>query len=106
MSNNLEIEILYFEDCPSWKQADDIMESVLRDLDIDHHIALVRVETQDEADTNRFVGSPTIRVNGEDLFPTSQNHYALGCRVYQTPEGLRGWPTQEMLKEKLVLHME
>ena len=40
MSNNLEIEILYFEDCPSWKQAVDIMESVLRDLDIDAYDAL------------------------------------------------------------------
>ncbi len=27
--------------------------------------------------------------------------YALGCRMYATPEGLRGSPTAEMLKEAL-----
>jgi hypothetical protein len=43
----------------------------------------------------------TLRVNGVDLFPTDQTDYALGCRVYQTPGGYQGWPTEEMLSEKL-----
>ena len=104
-ANNMKIEILYFEDCPSWKKAIEILETVLADLNIEPHIALVRVETQEEAVAHQFVGSPSIRVNGEDLFPTGQDHFALGCRVYQTPEGFRGWPTAALLKEKLALHV-
>ena len=47
-------------------------------------------------------GSPTIRVDGEDLFPVPERAgYALGCRMYATPEGLRGSPTTEMLREAL-----
>jgi MerR family copper efflux transcriptional regulator len=42
-----------------------------------------------------------IRVNGVDPFPTGQTNYALGCRVYQTPEGYKGWPTEEMVSVKL-----
>jgi len=70
-------------------------------LGISQEVALTPVETQEEAVENEFTGSPMIRVNGVDLFPTGQTNYALGCRVYQTPEGFRGWPTEEMVLEKL-----
>ena len=36
-----------------------------------------------------------------DLFPTDQDQFALGCRIYQTSEGFKRWPTKEMLLEKL-----
>jgi hypothetical protein len=55
------------------------------------------VETDEEAIERQFVGSPTIRLDGEDLFPGGSEDYALGCRVYTTPEGLRGWPTGDMI---------
>ena len=97
----MKIEILYFDACPSWKQAVDNLEAVLAALEIETRVALVRVENQAEAEAHQFVGSPSIRVNGIDLFPTDQDHYALGCRVYPTPEGFRGWPTKVMLQEKL-----
>lgn len=95
------IELLYFEDCPSWKNARKILKDSLIKLGIPQEVILTQVETQEEADENRFSGSPTIRINGEDLFPMEQDHYALGCRVYQTPEGFKGWPTEEMIIEKL-----
>ena len=66
-----------------------------------HDIGLTRVETDAEARETRFVGSPTIRLDGEDLFSSDSGDYALGCRVYSTPEGLRGWPTREMLYDAL-----
>jgi hypothetical protein len=63
---------------------------------------LVAVNTDEEAQRLRFPGSPTIRVDGEDLFPMPDRaEYALGCRMYATPEGLKGSPTAEMLKDAL-----
>jgi hypothetical protein len=62
----------------------------------------VCIETHEDAERQRFVGSPTIRVEGADLFPMQYSEYNLGCRVYFTPEGLRGWPTANMLHEALV----
>jgi hypothetical protein len=99
--NNLNIELLYFDDCPSWKNALDILKESLNNLDISQEISLISVETQEEAKENEFNGSPMIRVNGIDLFPTSQTEYALGCRVYQSPNGYKGWPTEQMVSEKL-----
>ena len=101
VEKNLNIELLYFDHCPSWKNALDILEESLRNLGVSQDISLIPVETQEDAEANDFTGSPMIRVNGIDLFPTGQTNYALGCRVYQTQEGYRGWPTEDMVSEKL-----
>lgn len=98
---NLKIELLYFDDCPSWNNAQEILLGSLKTLGLSQSVDLVAVETQEDAVHHKFTGSPMIRVNGEDLFPTGQENYALGCRVYQTPEGYKGWPTKEMVLEKL-----
>jgi hypothetical protein len=97
----IDIELLYFDNCPSWKNALVTLEAIVEEYGITSKISLIRVETQEESVLHGFVGSPTIRVNKKDLFPTDQGHFALGCRIYQTSEGLKGWPTKEMLVEKL-----
>jgi hypothetical protein len=98
---NANVELLYFEDCASWKNALDILNATLENMDLAKDVSIIQVETYEEAVEHQFVGSPTIRLNGEDLFPTGQDQYALGCRVYQTPDGFRGWPTASMLEENL-----
>lgn len=95
------IELLYFDDCPSWKNALAVLKESLNKLGISQNVSLIPVETQEEAEENEFTGSPMIRVNGMDLFPTGHSNYALGCRVYQTPQGYKGWPTEEMIVEQL-----
>lgn len=100
-NKKLDIELLYFDDCPSWKNALITLEAIVEEYEISSKISLIRVETREEAVLHGFVGSPTIRVNKKDLFPTDQDQIALGCRIYQTSERLQGWPTKEMLLEKL-----
>ena len=98
---NVKIELLYFDDCPSWKQALENLNESMSKTGISEEVTLIPVETQEDAQEYKFTGSPMIRVNGVDLFPTGQTSYALGCRVYQTPDGYKGWPTREMITEKL-----
>jgi hypothetical protein len=65
-------------------------------------VDMVAVNNCEAAQGLRVPGSPTIRVDGQDLFPVPQRaSYALGCRTYATPEGLRGSPTAEILREAL-----
>jgi len=97
----MDIELLYFDDCPSWKNTLVTLQAIVEEYGISSKISLIRVETQEEAVFHEFVGSPTVRVNKNDLFPTDQGQFALGCRIYLTSEGLKGWPTKEMLLEKL-----
>ena len=100
----MKVEILYFDGCPTYVAADEAVREVLSDEDIEAGVELVAVNTNQEAQRLRFPGSPTIRVDGRDPFPVPERTgYALGCRMYATPEGLKGSPTAEMLKEVLAM---
>jgi hypothetical protein len=99
----MEVEILYFDGCPSYREAQATFEKVLSQGDVSTQIRPVAVNSDEEARRLRFLGSPTIRVDGEDLFPVPDRAgYALGCRMYVTPEGLKGSPTAKMVRAALV----
>jgi len=98
----ISIELLYFNACPSWKETLKILGDAFKEVDIVNNVKLVRVETYDEAVSHQFPGSPTIKINGQDIFPTKQDNYALGCRVYKTPGVFKGSPTRGMILEKLL----
>lgn len=48
-----------------------------------------------------FAGSPTITINGADVFPSDGRTSDLACRVYATPHGLKGTPTTEQITAAL-----
>ena len=95
------VELLYFDGCPSWRNALAELELALKSLGLPKDINLVQIDTDSEAKVNRFVGSPMIRIDGVDLFPVDHSDYALGCRLYTTPEGMRGWPSLDMIQAAL-----
>jgi len=98
----MRVEVLYFDGCPTYRVAEKTLREVLAQEDAEAEVELVAVNTDEEARRLRFPGSPTIRVDGEDLFPVpDQVGHALGCRMYATPEGLRGLPTAEMVRASL-----
>ena len=98
----MRIEVLYFDGCPTYRAAEETLRGVLTQEEVEADVELVAVNTDEEARRLRFPGSPTIRVDSEDLFPVPDRaEYALSCRMYATPEGLRGSPTTEMLGEAL-----
>ncbi len=100
-SNSVSVEILYFTGCPSWKQTIEDLKFVLAEKGVKPDFKLTRIESDNDAKDKKFPGSPTIRMNGQDLFPTDQPNYFLQCRVYSTPDGMLATPTREMLKERL-----
>ncbi len=99
----MKVEVLYFGECPSYVAAQKTLREVLGGLGTDAEVEMVAVETDEEAGRLRFPGSPTIRIDGEDLFPSSaeREDWRLGCRVYAAPEGLKGSPTAAMIEEAL-----
>jgi hypothetical protein len=98
----VEVEVLYFDGCPTHMAATRTLREVLAELGEETEVELVAVESDEEAQRLRFPGSPTIRVNGRDLFPVPERSvWALGCRTYATPEGLKGYPTREMFRDAL-----
>ena len=95
------IELLYFDGCPSWKLALENLKKVVENENISAEIRLVKIVDPEQAQREHFLGSPSIRVNGSDLWPEKRENYTLSCRVYKTPIGMKGSPTIEMLMEKI-----
>lgn len=60
-------------------------------------IEFVEVQDADAADRERFLGSPTVRINGHDVEPAAdqRSDFGLKCLLFATPEGLRGTPADD-----------
>ena len=79
------------------------MTEAIQELAIDVTIEEIQVESDEAALAHRFQGSPSIRVNGEDVDPISVEEmpYGMACRMYVTPDGLKGAPAQETIRAAL-----
>jgi hypothetical protein len=97
----MKIELLYFDGCPSYQTADRLLREALAEENHSATIEMIKIETEADAQRWKFVGSPTIRLDGVDPFPRDETNYGLECRVYVTPDGYRGWPTKAMLRDAL-----
>jgi hypothetical protein len=97
----MQIDLLYLDGCPSWQGGLENLKAALAEEGIEAEIRLVQVDNNDEAGRLRFLGSPSFHVNGADLWLEERTIYALSCRVYSTPQGMRGAPDIEMLRQKL-----
>lgn len=75
--------------CPSHDDAIARLRDVLVELGRPDEPVDVRwVENDEDAVAARFVGSPTIRVDGVDIVPpASDDGFGLTCRVYRTVDG-------------------
>jgi hypothetical protein len=96
----VDVTLLYFEDCPSWREASVHLETLAEedsDLFVHHQI----VDTDEAAQQHRFCGSPSIHANGRDLFASPDAPVGLSCRIYQTQDGPAGSPTLEQLRQAL-----
>jgi hypothetical protein len=96
----MEITLLYFDGCPNWKVADDrlkLLASERPEITVTHQL----VETPDQAIDVGFFGSPSLHVNGTDLFAEPNSHVGLACRRYSTPDGYEGAPTLDQLRAAL-----
>lgn len=93
------IEILYFDGCPNHQGLDDHIRNLLATAGVHLPIRQRRIDSAAQAQTERFLGSPTVRVNGVDVDPTAaaQSVFGLSCRVYLTADGLRGTPADQWI---------
>jgi hypothetical protein len=97
----IDVTFFYFEDCPSHDVALARLQEVLREEGILAEIEIIKVETEDQARQYQFVGSPTIRINGEDIVPTTdQQIVGLACRAFVLEDGrISPLPSYEMIRK-------
>jgi hypothetical protein len=97
----VNIDLLYFDGCPSWQSGLENLKSALAAEGIQASIRLLRIDDPSEAERQHFLGSPSFRANGVDLWPEERASYGVSCRLYATPQGMKGAPSVEMLRKQL-----
>ncbi len=97
------VEILYFEGCPNHEPARMLVERLARQLRIEPEIRLVEIADPDAAVELRFLGSPTVRVDGVDVEPgaAERRDFALACRIYRSEGGITEQPDERWMRDAL-----
>ena len=92
----MRIEVLYFDGCPNHVPTVARVKQVMADLGLQVGIEELKVTSLEDVQRLRFLGSPTVRVNGVDIEPSAQGrtNYGFSCRVYS---GLSGLPPDALI---------
>ena len=98
----MEIEVLYFDGCATWRAAVSGVQEVLSELGLREEVRLVSVDSREEAEQLRFLGSPTVRVNGKDVEPrTASEGFGMECRLYWVDGKPTGSPPKLWIKNAI-----
>ena len=97
------VEILFFEGCPNVEAARALVQRIASEEGITLQVRLVEV-TPDDAERLRFLGSPSVRVDGHDIEPGAdqRTNFTFGCRVFRTAQGLSGEPASDWVRAPLI----
>jgi hypothetical protein len=95
------VEVLYFESCPSYQRLLPTVQRLAARAGAE--VQQRCVESAEEAERERFLGSPTIRVDGRDIDPgaSDRTDYGLKCRLYRTQAGPSPIPPEEWIRAAL-----
>jgi hypothetical protein len=93
----MNIELLYVANCPNHVVALERLRATLSEENLQTPVNEVLVSDAATAQSLKFPGSPTIRINGHDVEPhTGQTtSFGLMCRLYSDGSGV---PSQQSLR--------
>ena len=70
--SGIEVEVLHTETCPTWRATALRIRELADSEALAVDLAVSTIKTLDEAAEHRFVGSPTVRVDGRDVQPEAE----------------------------------
>jgi hypothetical protein len=99
----MKVELLYFDFCPGYQVLPPKLRELLVEQGIHAELNLHRVESVEMAESEHFLGSPTVRVDGEDIEPGAgaREDFGLKCRLYRSKEGSSGLPPERWITSAL-----
>jgi hypothetical protein len=101
------VELLYFDDCPGHEPLLARVRALIAEHGIPALIEPVRIASDEQAQAARFLGSPTLRVDGADVEPGADDRtdHGLKCRLYRGAGGLSGSPDDALIVASLTAGM-
>jgi hypothetical protein len=95
----VRVELLYVDDCPGCEELRPRLRRLLAERGLAQSLELLRVSTPEQAKAQRFLGSPTVRVDDRDVDPEAERRTDFGvkCRLYPTAAGAAHAPSDELI---------
>lgn len=99
----MKIELLYIADCPHYQPAVKRVHEMLRAIGRSGVVEEIEIRSNADAEAWRFIGSPTVRVNGLDIEPEARaiRHFGVGCRSYAEAGHRSGLPSKDLIRRAL-----
>lgn len=102
----MDVVLYHTPTCHIWKKALEELKKALAESGVHAEVKTVVVNTQEDAEKHRFLGSPTLHVNGKDVDPMADKltRYGLAaCRTYWWKSKSYEYPPKEMVSQALKL---
>lgn len=98
----IRIELVYFDGCPAYEQANDNVEQALRRLGLKGQATytMINMSAPDAPAYASRYGSPAILINGIDLIGMEPSD-EFACRLYDG----RLYPSVELIESRLLEHL-
>lgn len=101
-SDTLDVELLVVPECPHATAAHELLRTALDAAGLrGTGVRVSLIDSEREAEERGFVGSPTILIDGRDLFAESGRPVAVACRIYFGLAGPSGLPSADELQRAL-----
>lgn len=96
----MRVEILTVQGCPHAEATRDLVHEAVRREKVEAAISCIEVNSAEAAQQVRFLGSPSVRIDGEDVEhrANERSAYGLMCRTYRDASGVAGIPSIELLR--------
>src|SRR5207249_4656775 len=92
------IEIISIPDCPNHPPTVKRVRGMLSSESLLADVREVLVTSASHAEALRFMGSPTVRINGRDVEALAMEKTGLSCRIYGDGSGV---PPEALLKQAI-----
>ncbi len=96
----MKVEVLYLDGCPSHAALLPRLQKLASEAGVEEQIVLRRIDTTEAAEGERFLGSPTVRVDGVDVDPgaADRTDFGLKCRIYRSKGSVSSTPADEWIR--------
>ena len=74
----VEVRILFTEGCANTPQTIQRIRDVAQDMDVEVQVKQILVTSRDQAQELRFLGSPTVQIDGQDIDPVAREANSFG----------------------------
>lgn len=65
----VDVKIFSIKGCQATPPTIELVQTVAKEMNINIYLNVTVVETPEQAQENRFIGSPTVHINGLDIEP-------------------------------------